>query len=109
MVKYLVYNARKRSGDNAAQYFQRTEDIAGVKGASHEKASVAHATILAEYLCWASVAAALLTDASPATDLRFQALMPDVLHWLGVKKIDNVSDNGCGGLYDMIRAHADIF
>jgi GTP cyclohydrolase II len=24
-------------------------------------------------------------------DARFQVLMPDVLHWLGVKKIDNVS------------------
>lgn len=23
-------------------------------------------------------------------DMRFQALMPDVLHWLGVKKIDNM-------------------
>ncbi|SCZ98029.1 BZ3500_MvSof-1268-A1-R1_Chr3-3g06529 [Microbotryum saponariae] len=59
VTKYLVYNARKRGGDNAAHYFKRTEDvsikqIAGVK------------------------------------DMRFQALMPDVLHWLGVKKIDNM-------------------
>lgn len=54
VIKYLVYNARKRGGDNATQYFQRTEDIAGVK------------------------------------DMRFQALMPDVLHWLGIKKIDNM-------------------
>ncbi|KAK4699440.1 hypothetical protein P7C70_g6819, partial [Phenoliferia sp. Uapishka_3] len=54
VTKYLVYNARKRGGDNAAQYFQRTELIAGVK------------------------------------DMRFQALMPDVLHWLGIKKIDNM-------------------
>jgi len=23
-------------------------------------------------------------------DMRFQALMPDVLHWLGVQKIDNM-------------------
>jgi GTP cyclohydrolase II len=23
-------------------------------------------------------------------DMRFQALMPDVLHWLGVKKVDNM-------------------
>jgi GTP cyclohydrolase II len=23
-------------------------------------------------------------------DMRFQALMPDVLHWLGIKKIDNM-------------------
>ena len=33
VTKYLVYNARKRGGDNAAQYFERTELIAGVKGA----------------------------------------------------------------------------
>jgi GTP cyclohydrolase II len=23
-------------------------------------------------------------------DMRFQALMPDVLHWLGIKKVDNM-------------------
>jgi GTP cyclohydrolase II len=23
-------------------------------------------------------------------DMRFQALMPDVLHWLGIRKIDNM-------------------
>jgi len=54
VVKYLVYNARKRGGDSAQDYFQRTESIAGVK------------------------------------DMRFQALMPDVLHWLGIKKIDRM-------------------
>lgn len=54
MTKYLVYNARKRGGDNASQYFERTEGIAGVK------------------------------------DARFQALMPDILHWLGVQKIDDM-------------------
>ncbi|KAF9586566.1 Uracil-regulated protein 1 [Lunasporangiospora selenospora] len=52
VTKYLVYNARKRAGDSAAKYFQRTENVAGVK------------------------------------DMRFQALMPDVFHWLGVTKID---------------------
>ncbi|KAJ1673179.1 Uracil-regulated protein 1, partial [Spiromyces aspiralis] len=54
VTKYLVYNARKRQegGDTAANYFKRTECIAGVK------------------------------------DMRFQALMPDALHWLGVTKID---------------------
>jgi hypothetical protein len=34
VTKYLVYNARKRGGDNATDYFRRTEDIAGVKGTS---------------------------------------------------------------------------
>ncbi|KAG0042553.1 Uracil-regulated protein 1 [Gryganskiella cystojenkinii] len=52
VTKYLVYNARKRIGDTAAEYFTRTEDVAGVK------------------------------------DMRFQAMMPDILHWLGVTKID---------------------
>src|SRR5215475_5609605 len=53
VTKFLVYNARKRQegGDTAAQYFARTECVAGVQ------------------------------------DMRFQELMPDVLHWLGIKKI----------------------
>ncbi|CDK29763.1 unnamed protein product [Kuraishia capsulata CBS 1993] len=54
VTKYLVYNARKRGGDTAAEYFHRTECIAGVK------------------------------------DMRFQALMPDILHFLGIKKIDRM-------------------
>ncbi|KKW44084.1 MAG: GTP cyclohydrolase [Parcubacteria group bacterium GW2011_GWA2_56_21] len=54
VIKLLVYNARKRQegGDTAANYFLRTECIAGVR------------------------------------DMRSQALMPDVLHWLGIRKID---------------------
>ncbi|KAL2821309.1 GTP cyclohydrolase N terminal-domain-containing protein [Aspergillus cavernicola] len=54
VVKYLVYNARKRGGDTADKYFARTENIAGVR------------------------------------DMRFQALMPDILHWLGITKIDRM-------------------
>jgi len=54
VVKYLVYNARKRSegGDTAAMYFNRTKCVAGVE------------------------------------DARLQPLMPDILHWLGISKID---------------------
>jgi len=54
VVKYLVYNARKRSegGDTAAMYFNRTKCVAGVE------------------------------------DARLQPLMPDVLHYLGITKID---------------------
>ncbi len=54
VTKFLVYNARKRQegGDRAAQYFARTECVAGVQ------------------------------------DMRFQELMPDVLHWLGIATID---------------------
>src|SRR5262249_19211234 len=52
VTKFLVYNARKRQegGDSAANYFARTECVAGVQ------------------------------------DMRFQELMPDVLHWLGITK-----------------------
>ena len=54
VTKFLVYNARKRQegGDAAAQYFERTECVAGVQ------------------------------------DARFQQLMPDVVNWLGLKRID---------------------
>jgi GTP cyclohydrolase II len=56
VTKFLVYNARKRQqgGDSAAQYFARTECVAGVQ------------------------------------DMRFQELMPDALHWLGIRKIDRL-------------------
>jgi GTP cyclohydrolase II len=52
VTKFLVYNARKRGGDAASAYFERTECVAGVQ------------------------------------DARFQQLMPDVIHWLGLKRID---------------------
>jgi len=54
VTKFLVYNARKRQpgGDSAAQYFNRTECVAGVQ------------------------------------DMRFQELMPDIFHWLGIGRID---------------------
>jgi len=53
VTKYLVYNMRKRQegGDQASEYFNCTQNVAGV------------------------------------TDSRFQAIMPDPLHWLGVTKI----------------------
>ncbi|QPG76498.1 Putative GTP cyclohydrolase [Brettanomyces nanus] len=54
VTKYMVYNARKRCGDTADNYFPRTECIAGVK------------------------------------DARFQELMPDILHWFGIKTIDRM-------------------
>ncbi|WP_018698632.1 GTP cyclohydrolase II [Amorphus coralli] len=52
VTKFLVYNARKRSGDTADAYFERTECVAGVQ------------------------------------DARFQELVPDIFHWLGVSRID---------------------
>ncbi|BEI87636.1 uncharacterized protein CcaverHIS019_0103540 [Cutaneotrichosporon cavernicola] len=54
VVKYMVYNRRKRGGDSAAEYFNNTSAVAGVKDARH------------------------------------QALMPDVLHWLGITHITNL-------------------
>jgi GTP cyclohydrolase II len=70
VVKFLVYNARKRSpgGDSAANYFERTECVAGVQ------------------------------------DMRFQDLMPDVFHWLGVRRIDRwVSMSNLK--FDAMQAH----
>ncbi|AGO13725.1 AaceriAGL146Wp [[Ashbya] aceris (nom. inval.)] len=54
VTKYLVYNARKRAGDHATEYFKRTQRIAGTE------------------------------------DMRFQQMMPDVLKWLGVSKVDRL-------------------
>ncbi len=70
VTKFLVYNARKRQpgGDSAAQYFNRTECVAGVQ------------------------------------DMRFQQLMPDVFHWLGIARIDrfaSMSNLKSGALRDM--------
>ncbi|MCJ1399959.1 Uracil-regulated protein 1 [Xylographa trunciseda] len=71
VTKYLVYNARKRGTDRASDYFQRTENIAGVKVPLLHH--FGHDRIL-----------------MPLQDMRFQALMPDILHWLGIKKIDRM-------------------
>jgi GTP cyclohydrolase II len=67
VTKFLVYNARKRQkgGDRPADYFARTECVAGVR------------------------------------DMRFQELMPDVLHWLGITRIHrfaSMSDMKCDAL-----------
>jgi len=70
VVKFLVYNARKRSpgGDSPESYFERTECVAGVQ------------------------------------DMRFQDLMPDVFHWLGVRRIDRwVSMSNLK--FDAMQAH----
>ncbi len=70
VVKFLVYNARKRDpgGDTAAAYFERTECVAGVQ------------------------------------DMRFQDLMPDVFHWLGIRRIDRwISMSNLK--YDAMTAH----
>ena len=37
VIKYMVYNRRKRGGDTAAEYFNNTERVAGVKDARHQE------------------------------------------------------------------------
>ncbi|KAL8761841.1 MAG: hypothetical protein Q9184_002084 [Pyrenodesmia sp. 2 TL-2023] len=72
VTKYLVYNARKRGTDRASEYFQRTESIAGVK------------------VLWPRLYSQYQILLIQFQDMRFQALMPDVLHWLGITKIDRM-------------------
>ena len=77
VTKFMVYNARKRQqgGDSAQTYFKRTEMIAGVQ--VRERRS--HSPL---------PSAPLPPRSSRVQDMRFQELMPDPLHWLGVTKID---------------------
>ena len=74
VIKYLVYNARKRQtgGDTAENYFKRTESVAGVK------------------------------------DMRFQALMPDVLHWLGIRRIDRLVSMSNMKLEAIVRSGIEV-
>ena len=78
VTKFMVYNARKRQqgGDSAQTYFKRTEMIAGVQVRRERRA---HAPL---------PSAPLTPRSSGVQDMRFQELMPDPLHWLGVTKID---------------------
>lgn len=59
VTKYLVYNVRKRTGDRASEYFERTEGIAGVKDVSpHTQFG-------------------LTVDAIPSFDARYSTLVGD--------------------------------
>lgn len=73
VIKYLVYNARKRGGDTADKYFTRTENIAGVRD-----------------VCSTVLSPPPSSRLTINCQMRFQALMPDILHWLGIKKIDRM-------------------
>ncbi|KAL9102931.1 MAG: hypothetical protein Q9163_001957, partial [Psora crenata] len=71
VTKYLVYNARKRSADrgcNSLYHFERV--LTEIRGAS-------------EYF-------KRTENIAGVKDMRFQALMPDILHWLGIRKIDRM-------------------
>ena len=71
VTKYLVYNARKRGADSGFK-FANADNICTEtrKGAS-------------EYF-------KRTENIAGVKDMRFQALMPDILHWLGIKKIDRM-------------------
>ncbi|KAK7457923.1 hypothetical protein VKT23_010270 [Stygiomarasmius scandens] len=71
VTKYLVYNLRKRGGDSADKYFKSTEMVAGVKDMRFQVC----------YVAWTMHIRA---------DEFAKALMPDVLHWLGITKIDGM-------------------
>ena len=75
VTKYLVYNARKRGSDKASEYFKRTENIAGVKDMRFQALMPGMSSILSSSCNWES------DDA----DVR-----ADILHWLGITKIDRM-------------------
>jgi GTP cyclohydrolase II len=77
VTKFRVYNARKRQpgGDRPDKYFQQTESIAGIRDARFQ-ARVARAPART---CRAS---------TPHVHRTPQELMPDVLLWLGITRID---------------------
>ena len=71
VTKYLVYNMRKRQegGDKAKEY---------ECGVIFDAIDATHPRLRRYFNCTQSVAG--------VQDTRFQALMPDVLHWLGITK-----------------------
>lgn len=74
VTKYLVYNARKRGSDKASEYF-KVSLFCSFKLSSADPA----------FSCRQRT-----ENIAGVKDMRFQALMPDILHWLGVKKIDRM-------------------
>lgn len=75
VTKYLVYNARKSFSIIVLRHFWYSTKGLGKRQAGGDTAD--HYFLRTE--CIAGV-----------KDMRFQALMPDVLHWLGIKKIDRM-------------------
>jgi len=76
VTKYLVYNARKRGTDKASEYF---------------KVSLSKNTYTKSITDeWFPPRQQRTENIAGVKDMRFQALMPDILHWLGIKKIDRM-------------------
>ncbi|CAN0029585.1 unnamed protein product, partial [Discosporangium mesarthrocarpum] len=97
VTKYLVYNMRKRQegGDSAEKYFNCTEQV---KSASEEMPWSTFGSPRANLFLFATYIIAVYQLAESEQpyqhhtvagiqDTRFQAMMPDPLHWLGVTKI----------------------
>ena len=72
VTKYLVYNARKRGTDSESFLCYKTM-----------------AFILKQHV-GASEYFKRTENIAGVKDMRFQALMPDILHWLGITKIDRM-------------------
>ncbi|KAI4739347.1 hypothetical protein E4T50_10198 [Aureobasidium sp. EXF-12298] len=85
VTKYLVYNARKRGADRASEYFKRTENIAGVKDMRFRPHRFL-VSVMAQEAYYSLHLEDMLTVSSTSQ----QALMPDILHWLGITKIDRI-------------------
>ncbi|KAI9662006.1 MAG: putative GTP cyclohydrolase [Alyxoria varia] len=87
VTKYLVYNARKRGSDKASEYFKRTENIAGVKDMRFQAlmpdVSEPHEHL---YDSWTPHLHAVNIGKSSADQYTVQ----QILHWLGIKKIDRM-------------------
>jgi GTP cyclohydrolase II len=73
VVKYLVYNSRKRGGDTADKYFARTENIAGVKDVSILY-SLKCCCIVAVDACSYKPSSPTLTDEIPRINARYPPL-----------------------------------
>jgi GTP cyclohydrolase II len=99
VTKFLVYNARKRQegGDRAETYFHRTACVAGVEDMRFQVPAFP-LPLVCGLLARDSLACISLACNLPAClgfgplaltawFSRFQELMPDALHWLGVTKV----------------------
>lgn len=103
MTKYLVYNMRKRAegGDTASEYFNCTRNVAG-RWLVWLYVSIpifiyyVHTHTHSQY-SYTPLPVTIHTHIG-ITDTRFQALMPDSLHWLGITKIDRYVFVSCSGV-----------
>jgi GTP cyclohydrolase II len=86
VTKYLVYNARKRGEDRASEYFKRTENIAGVKDMRFQSLM----PDVSLFSFQRTVGFSPMLICSPFTAYRLLTLTPQILHWLGITKIDRM-------------------